>query len=378
MNAYTIYWTPQGWSKLTLGEPIPWAAGNSFSKKIRSGDMVFVTNIQNGKLLLLGGFRVKKIHSVDIDGPLEGVFWESAEYLIPDDHFSYPLEERKVPDEVTRTLRVYNSTGKIQSLKFLPNHQLDGQTLRAIRKLTEESGKALFSVLDGSTKSIPLTDEQLRALLEVYLSTLKSGGGKDALFASIPSILSHIKNLGLNQQPEESLKILMQEISYVFGLMGREWIEEFRPAKSIEPVLAKRIAHILHSVGFGDEVAVRERLEIANQLTKNLSKPDGIANPIVRMTESKIFARCTYVAAWVLTRAAGKCECCGKEAPFTRVDGTPYLEVHHLRRLADGGSDTPSNTIAVCPNCHRQLHYSAESLKLREEMYAKCNFLQPE
>ncbi|MFL9918022.1 HNH endonuclease signature motif containing protein [Paraburkholderia fungorum] len=58
----------------------------------------------------------------------------------------------------------------------------------------------------------------------------------------------------------------------------------------------------------------------------------------------------------VLLRADGTCEGCGQSAPFQRADGTPYLEVHHRRRLADGGEDTVENAIALCPNCHRERH----------------------
>lgn len=73
---------------------------------------------------------------------------------------------------------------------------------------------------------------------------------------------------------------------------------------------------------------------------------------------TRTFKRDAYVIAEVLLRANGICERCGKEAPFKRAsDGTPYLEVHHKKMLADGGEDTVENAIAVCPNCHRELHY---------------------
>ncbi|TDA69847.1 HNH endonuclease signature motif containing protein, partial [Halomonas marinisediminis] len=45
---------------------------------------------------------------------------------------------------------------------------------------------------------------------------------------------------------------------------------------------------------------------------------------------------------------------------------TPFLEVHHLIRLKDGGPDTVENCAALCPNCHRKLHYSSEKTSLTE------------
>ncbi len=71
------------------------------------------------------------------------------------------------------------------------------------------------------------------------------------------------------------------------------------------------------------------------------------------------FKRNADVIVEVLSRAQGLCERCNRKAPFMRKsDGTPYLEVHHKIKLADGGEDTVENTSALCPNCHRELHFA--------------------
>ncbi len=60
----------------------------------------------------------------------------------------------------------------------------------------------------------------------------------------------------------------------------------------------------------------------------------------------------------VLDRANGICEKCNEFAPFNRKsDNSPYLEVHHKIMLSKGGEDTVENAMAVCPNCHKELHY---------------------
>jgi predicted HNH restriction endonuclease len=70
------------------------------------------------------------------------------------------------------------------------------------------------------------------------------------------------------------------------------------------------------------------------------------------------YRRNADVIVAVLIRANGICERCGKNAPFMRKsDGTPFLEVHHRTPLADGGEDTTENALALCPNCHRELHH---------------------
>ena len=93
------------------------------------------------------------------------------------------------------------------------------------------------------------------------------------------------------------------------------------------------------------------------QLKASLKLPERMT----RLVE--VFKRNPYVVAEVLHRASGVCGSCLKPAPFTRKkDGAPYLEVHHKKQLAHGGEDTVENAIAVCPNCHRQLHYGGQSV----------------
>jgi len=63
------------------------------------------------------------------------------------------------------------------------------------------------------------------------------------------------------------------------------------------------------------------------------------------------------VVAEVLLRAGGICEGCKNEGPFIgKKRNEPFLEVHHKQHLANGGDDTVKNAIALCPNCHRELH----------------------
>lgn len=78
------------------------------------------------------------------------------------------------------------------------------------------------------------------------------------------------------------------------------------------------------------------------------------------------FIRNPYVVAAAILRANGRCEMpeCRREL-FNRDDGTPFLEVHHVTPLAEGGDDTLINAAALCPACHRELHYGAERKALR-------------
>lgn len=81
------------------------------------------------------------------------------------------------------------------------------------------------------------------------------------------------------------------------------------------------------------------------------------------------YYRSEKVRRYVLARASGSCELCHAPAPFQRKDGTPYLEPHHINRVSDGGLDHPRYVGAICPTCHRHIHYgrngSLENEKLR-------------
>lgn len=90
----------------------------------------------------------------------------------------------------------------------------------------------------------------------------------------------------------------------------------------------------------------RKRLAEANKIPKQIH------------ITTTAFVRNPDVVAEVLHRAKGLCELCTLPAPFKRkVDNSPYLEVHHQIRLADGGLDCVENAVALCPNCHRKNHH---------------------
>jgi 5-methylcytosine-specific restriction endonuclease McrA len=95
-----------------------------------------------------------------------------------------------------------------------------------------------------------------------------------------------------------------------------------------------------------------------------ITRPVGSKNPKVVVGTSSAYERDPKVRAWVLQRAQGRCECCLCDAPFCTDGGIPFLETHHIDSLAQGGPDTPENTAAVCPNCHRRIHHGMDRKQL--------------
>jgi hypothetical protein len=77
----------------------------------------------------------------------------------------------------------------------------------------------------------------------------------------------------------------------------------------------------------------------------------------------------------VLDLANGKCECCQSPAPFLTAPGKPYLEVHHVIPVSCGGWNGKDNMAAICPNCHREIHYGIHGNILAESLYGKVSRL---
>jgi len=178
----------------------------------------------------------------------------------------------------------------------------------------------------------------------------------------------------------KSIEVRMQNISYVYAMMGRRWVTGLLPAKNVGLNVAKNIETLIREVEGLRLPFIDQRQTSRSELKKirNLKKPKGIKIPEKSTVEVTQFSRDKDVVDWVLIEAAGTCESCSHDAPFLRFDDTKFLEVHHLRRLADHGSDSITNAVALCPNCHREFHYGKNSQRLRANIYAKVSRLIPE
>ncbi|MDD1792760.1 HNH endonuclease [Enterovibrio sp. ZSDZ42] len=156
---------------------------------------------------------------------------------------------------------------------------------------------------------------------------------------------------------ENSFSYRFHNISYVLDQMGLPWVGGLKPLKNVGKNALKEIEEIIWKklpqqgqVQEGDWSVVLGKYVIGE-------KPKGVKKPKATEAKTSVYERSREVKGWVLAQAKGLCECCGAEAPFIKENGEPYLEVHHVVRLSEGGSDTVENTVALCPNCHRELHF---------------------
>jgi 5-methylcytosine-specific restriction protein A len=171
--------------------------------------------------------------------------------------------------------------------------------------------------------------------IDYFLTQIAFDKGQASLANSIEAVQKHIKYY-------EDLRSV--------NLYKMRTVVEQHKVKMLTPITLSEFEEAF-SISVSKAIADSSLNRLAR--IKNATK---IPAKICISTET--YQRNPDVVAETLYRAAGICGRCLKPAPFTRrKDGTPYLEVHHKKQLANGGEDTVENAVALCANCHRELHY---------------------
>ena len=129
---------------------------------------------------------------------------------------------------------------------------------------------------------------------------------------------------------------------------------------------------IIESVRLAKEKKVSK---ISSMALKQMVESQPKSKPSKRTTSSVITVRDEKIVKYSLLRANGVCELCDKNAPFLKKDGSPFLEVHHIDFMSNGGHDGYENVSALCPNCHRKMHHALslenDIAKLKEKAKIK-------
>ena len=116
---------------------------------------------------------------------------------------------------------------------------------------------------------------------------------------------------------------------------------------------------------YEDQAKIADKLDIT-ELEKRAIKSGSAASS--RKTYTKTYVRNPYIAEFTKRQAKGFCQLCNAPAPFNDRNNEPYLESHHIVWLSNNGPDTIDNTVALCPNCHKQMHVrneDADIIKLK-------------
>jgi 5-methylcytosine-specific restriction protein A len=234
----------------------------------------------------------------------------------------------------------------------------------------------------SSTKN--WTDDELGAAVKAYLE-LCAIGGRDARVPKKPTIEKLLAGT-LSARSKSSIERRFSNISYVMASIGEGWVRGYKPlsnvGKGVKPRLERLIKlHLSKQSGVDltdENILFERRVRELRGSTEKMERPVGAKAPKRTIRTVNGFKRSPEVKAYVLKSANGRCEVCSSPAPFVDVDGFPFLEVHHVKPLSEGGSDRVGNAIAVCPNCHRRAHFSADRAAFVESIYRKLPRLKVE
>lgn len=219
------------------------------------------------------------------------------------------------------------------------------------KQLTATEGSKLLAEVHG------ININSARDFINDYRYMMQGRVFQRAMSApAIDYFLSQI----LEKRGSESHSIAMgavdQHINY-YEQLSNVTLHRMRAVLSKHVKKSAPVALATHIERFAEAVKVSQNDSSIARATR-LSKAAKLPTKV--QVISYAFTRNPDVVAEVLLRAAGNCEHCKKEAPFKRKkDLQPYLEVHHIIQLSAGGEDTVSNALALCPNCHRYLHFGA-------------------
>lgn len=229
------------------------------------------------------------------------------------------------------------------------------------------------------------TDAELDAAVDAYLWMLHQEEQGEPYNKS--EVNTRLRESPLARRTKASIEFRMQNISATLEDLCAPRIKGYLPAKNVGEGVKRRIEESLARkkvVVPSDYRPTEDDKKLLDQV-KNLRKRRLVGIPKGSLQPAKIpvaggwkFVRDPLVVACTLERACGKCEGCNEPAPFEDADGLPFLEVHHVLPLARGGSDRVSNTVALCPNCHRRAHYSKDRESFTALFYRSIPGLEQE
>lgn len=221
----------------------------------------------------------------------------------------------------------------------------------------------------------PWSDEELKACVMAYyeMFTLFQEGKELNKSDFRNRVLIH----QLKGRSSSSYEMRMSNISAVMRLLGKPILPGYQPLKNVGGNVTNKLIDIISDVWKTDRkdaVSPVDDFDILNDRVNHLRGNNDVIKPqkngipkIVTVPVSR-YVRDPKVIAWILDRAQGKCEACDEPAPFITDKKFPFLEVHHILPLSKGGTDDIENAAAVCPNCHRRLHYSNDRKIYREKL----------
>lgn len=143
-------------------------------------------------------------------------------------------------------------------------------------------------------------------------------------------------------------------INTVTGVLSAKQLADFIRYE-YSPVFFKQLIPPLDSTHSIEEME-QHALQMDYDSLRAAAVGRGELQPEQQRITTTNYRRDPYIARYAKERAHGICQLCQANAPFQSRRNEPYLETHHIIWLAQGGSDSVDNVVALCPNCHRKMH----------------------
>ena len=268
-----------------------------------------------------------------------------------------------------------------------PGDKIDNRKLTEIFRCSTQGGMRR----SHRTDSLVLVSDHTRGIYDdrwvsndiLHFSGIGLDGDQDINFA---------QNKTLAESKTNGVGVYLFEVyekgTYLFR--GRIKLH-CRPYQTLQPDRHNRLRNVwifpLKIERVDAQYKVPQRLLIKKQVIKEkaakrlsdkalfLRAVHANKQPITRQVDSSAYEKNVYVSELAKRRADGVCQLCDQPAPFLTKNGEPYLECHHIVRLAKGGEDTIENTVALCPNCNKNMHFlnqKADVKKLKEAARKNC------
>ena len=221
------------------------------------------------------------------------------------------------------------------------------------------------------------TDDEFNSAIQAYLHMLRAELNGEPYNKA--EINRQLRAGPLHARSGGSIEFRMRNISAALYELNMPWIAGYLPANNIGSAAKEKVVELLRANGIAflePYVPTADRQELDNKVSALRKqapavRPIGSFQPLMVSKITTSYVRDPAVKAWVLQAAGGSCEGCDASAPFVAADGLPYLEVHHVMPLSRHGSDTTTNAVALCPNCHRRCHSSIDRDEFKLSLYQK-------
>lgn len=173
--------------------------------------------------------------------------------------------------------------------------------------------------------------------------------------------IQHVDNLS-REEVEQIVTFLRDNCRSILNHLGcrSTTVIKREVNRVISALSAEDYTYYIETVEEREEVRARYRGETTEALMRRIRDISAMATVTQEeRARNMTLVSClkSYYMACFMENDTLKCECCGEETFLTEA-GEPYVEFHHLIPFNIAfGPDHYLNLFALCPNCHRKIHF---------------------